>query len=123
MRDNGWFYVDKTPFIKLIERETAEHLLFLRPPRFGKSLFLDTVGCYYDKNTTDEQYERWFKDLSIYEHGLREGSHARSWHVLHFDFSIEVYGKDARGISEAFHNNVNKTIKGLRRALSSESQC
>ena len=52
------FYVDKTGFIKVLEEVNADHALFVRPPRFGKTLFLNTLECYYDKNTTPEQYER-----------------------------------------------------------------
>jgi len=40
--DNG-YYVDKTHFIPLIERFQSP--VFLRPRRFGKSLFCTTCAC------------------------------------------------------------------------------
>ena len=40
--DEGYFYVDRTDRIPLIE-EAGKQLLFLRPRRFGKSLWLSTL--------------------------------------------------------------------------------
>ncbi len=40
--NNGYFYVDRTDRIPMIE-DTGDHLLFLRPRRFGKSLFLSML--------------------------------------------------------------------------------
>ena len=42
IREEGCYYVDKTPFIeRLLDRGT--HYFLSRPRRFGKSLFLDTL--------------------------------------------------------------------------------
>jgi hypothetical protein len=109
IREGGFFYVDKTRFIKVLEDKDADHALFLRPPRFGKTLFLNMLECYYDKNTTEQQYERWFKGLDIYEHGRRAGSQSRSCHVLHFDFSIDTTYVER--IQELFYSNINITIQ------------
>jgi hypothetical protein len=43
IREDDHYFVDKTPFAwKLIEEGT--HYFLSRPRRFGKSLFLDTLG-------------------------------------------------------------------------------
>ena len=42
----NYYYVDKTMFIEKLER--VEHPVFLRPRRFGKSLFTEMLRCYYD---------------------------------------------------------------------------
>ena len=42
---NGYFYVDRTDKIPLIE-EAGEYLLFLRPRGFGKSLLLSMLDNY-----------------------------------------------------------------------------
>jgi len=42
----GWFfYADKTPFLPLLESETLgnSYLVFLRPSRFGKSLWISVL--------------------------------------------------------------------------------
>jgi hypothetical protein len=41
----GYFYVDRTSYIRLIE-ETGDQLLLLRPRRFGKSMLLSMVENY-----------------------------------------------------------------------------
>jgi len=42
IREEGYFYVDRTDRIPLVE-EAGSQLLFLRPRRFGKSLWLSTL--------------------------------------------------------------------------------
>ena len=52
-------YIDKTHFIELLE-DKYEFLSFLRPRRFGKSLFISTLSYYYDeyyKNDFETIYE------------------------------------------------------------------
>ncbi len=43
----NYVYIDRTDCIRLVE-ETGVQLLFLRPRRFGKSLWLSTLENYYD---------------------------------------------------------------------------
>jgi len=42
IREDGYYYVDKTPFVKRLTDEGKFYFLS-RPRRFGKSLFLDTL--------------------------------------------------------------------------------
>ena len=44
---NSWF-VDKTGYIKVLENLDMDAILSLRPRRFGKSLWIDTLANYYD---------------------------------------------------------------------------
>ncbi|MFZ9890205.1 MAG: AAA family ATPase, partial [Myxococcota bacterium] len=49
IRDEGYYYVDKTPFaLRLIEQGNPYFLS--RPRRFGKSLFLDTLKELFEGN-------------------------------------------------------------------------
>jgi len=43
----GYLYVDRTAHIREVEA-LGEALLFIRPRRFGKSLWLQTLANYYD---------------------------------------------------------------------------
>lgn len=60
----GW--IRHTPYPPLIERLFAEGpaLVSLRPRRFGKSLWLDTLAEYYDLNNQDS-FEQLFGHLVI----------------------------------------------------------
>lgn len=44
-------YIDKTRFIEklLTKRETRPFFSFVRPRRFGKTLFLNTLACFFEK--------------------------------------------------------------------------
>ena len=65
LREADQFFVDKTGYLKLLEVEKS--VTFVRPPRFGKSLFASMLASYVDIATTDEQYDRWFGGTEIYE--------------------------------------------------------
>lgn len=47
LRDKGYVYVDKTRFIEEI-LEGSQYYFLARPRRFGKSLFLSTLKCFYE---------------------------------------------------------------------------
>lgn len=42
-----YYFVDRTPYITQLEQLPAPYLFFLRPRRFGKSLFISMLQCYY----------------------------------------------------------------------------
>lgn len=47
------YYVDKTCFVPRIEA-APYYLIFIRPRRFGKSLWLSLLQYYYDINQKDQ---------------------------------------------------------------------
>ena len=51
IRKENSYYIDKTAFIRNFEN-AAKYIIFLRPRRFGKSLFLNTLDAYYVANKT-----------------------------------------------------------------------
>jgi len=64
LRKENYLYIDKTKFIETLDKMGSEYLFFIRPRRFGKSLFLSTLSHYYDLNNKD-QFEDLFGDLYI----------------------------------------------------------
>jgi hypothetical protein len=73
IRSGGLFYVDKTPFLPVLERPESgyRHVLFLRPRRFGKSTLLSPLKNYYDIGRK-EQFDQIFEGLWIHEHPTAE---------------------------------------------------
>ncbi len=63
VRDNC-YYVDKTHFIPILEA-APRYLFFIRPRRFGKSLWLSVLQYYYDINDKD-RFEEMFKGTYPY---------------------------------------------------------
>ncbi len=64
LRNENYIYIDKTMFIEKLENYI--NTIYVRPRRFGKSLFTSTLICYYDINKKDK-FEKLFKGLYIYD--------------------------------------------------------
>ena len=76
------YYVDKTMYIPELESQ-ARNLFFIRPRRFGKSVFLGMLHAYYDIRTKDK-FRQWFGDLWIGKHPTPLQGR---YQILHLDFS------------------------------------
>ena len=76
------YYVDKTMYIPKLEKE-ARNLFFIRPRRFGKSIFLGMLHAYYDIRTKDK-FQEWFGNLWIGKHPTPNQGR---YQVMHLDFS------------------------------------
>jgi len=82
LREEHYYYVDKTRFIREIEN-ASRYLFFIRPRRFGKSLWLSLMKQYYDiANTTS--FDKLFKETSIYDNPTEEKN---KYLILSFNFS------------------------------------
>ena len=91
-------YVDKTMYIEKMEDLADSTIMFLRPRKFGKTLFTSTLECYYDKNRVDK-FEKLFGKTYI---GKNPTPNKNRYCILRFNFS---------GIST---NTVEETMKGFR---------
>jgi hypothetical protein len=78
-----YVYVDKTEYIERLERCNAPYLFFLRPRRFGKSLFTSVLNCYYDVKEKDN-FDAYFGGTYI---GKNPTKLRNRYLMLNFDFS------------------------------------
>ena len=46
IRENNYYYIDKTNFIEEIGKNTGKTLLFTRPRRFGKTLNMSMLKYF-----------------------------------------------------------------------------
>ncbi len=82
VRRDNLYYVDKTMYLPKLESE-ARFLFFIRPRRFGKSVFISMLRAYYDIRTKDK-FQEVFGDLWIGQHPTPlQGKFL----VLYLDFS------------------------------------
>ena len=51
---NDYYYVDKTMYIEKLENLAEPYIMFLRPRKFGKTLFTSMIENYYDIKKVDE---------------------------------------------------------------------
>jgi len=66
--ENGYAYVDKTRYVELLENENNRYQFFIRPRRFGKSLFLSILENYYDLSRKNK-FESIFSELYLQRRG------------------------------------------------------
>lgn len=64
--EQNLYYVDKTMFIPELEKQ-PRNLFFIRPRRFGKSIFLSMLYSYYDC-TQSHKFQSLFGNLWIGQH-------------------------------------------------------
>jgi hypothetical protein len=110
IRANG-YYVDKTHYIEELENLGTEYLTFLRPRRFGKSLFISMLEAYYDINTAD-QFDEIFGELYI---GKNPTELRNSYPILKFDFSPIATQGTISDIESDFNFRVKSRIKSFFR--------
>ena len=94
---DGYHFVDKTRFIRELERYKIP--VFLRPRRFGKSLWCSILECYYDINRA-HHFEKLFGQTDI---GLDPTPSHSSQLVLRLDFSVVEVKPDLALLEGAFH--------------------
>ena len=100
IREEGYYYVDKTAFIRKME-ERDSFVFFVRPRRMGKSLFVETLRCYYDVNEK-ANFRKLFGGLDI---GENPTENANKYQVLALDFSLVSPGM-GETLEAAFEQHV-----------------
>ena len=114
IRENGYIYIDKTKYLEKLEEQSYQ--IYVRPRRFGKSLFTSMLTYYYSLDEKEE-FETLFKGLYVYENPT---PNKNNYYVMNFNFSgIEADVKtDLKEIKERFDNrilfSVNQFIKKYR---------
>ena len=97
VRRENKYLVDKTMYFEKMER-TGNFLFFVRPRRFGKSLFLSMLEAYYDISEKDN-FDELFKGLYVADHPTQ---YKNKYLMLHLDFS-QVQG-DIDHIADNLNN-------------------
>ncbi len=100
VRKHGYF-VDKTRYIKTLE--SVENPIFLRPRRFGKSLFCRMLECYYNIRQQD-QFQELFGQTYIGQHPTPLQN---AYFVLHLDFSIVETSGSIDRLEKSFNEACN----------------
>ena len=102
----NYYYVDKTQYIAKVEKVTS-FFFFVRPRRFGKSLFLNMLGLYYDINQKDK-FEKIFGNLYIGKHPTPDRN---KYLVLTLNFSSVAANMDR--LEETFNTYCKIVMDGF----------
>ena len=100
--EDGYYYADKTMYIEQLENIPEKRIMFLRPRKFGKTLFTSTLENYYDFKKV-EKFEELYGNTYI---GKNPTKLKNKYHILKFNFS---------GIDTT---NEETTIKGFKEEVS-----
>ena len=103
LKENDYYYVDKTMYIEKLENLAEPYIMFLRPRKFGKTLFTSMLENYYDLQKR-EKFEKLYGETYI---GKNPTKLKNSYHILKFNFS----GIDTE--------NEETTIKGFKKEVAS----
>ena len=104
--NDGYEYVDKTMYIEKLEKLAEKRIMFLRPRKFGKTLFTSVMENYYDVKKVDK-FEKLFRDTYI---GKNPTENKNRYNILRFNFS----GIDTSTVEttiQGFKNEVTSSIE------------
>ncbi|MGB0929599.1 MAG: AAA family ATPase [Chitinophagales bacterium] len=88
----GYHYVDKTNYIEKLESLPDRYLFYLRPRKFGKSLFVSLLHHYYGLEYKDK-FKELFGNLYI---GQNPSPLANKYLVIKFEFTqIDTSSKES----------------------------
>ena len=104
--NDGYYYVDKTKYIEKLENLPEKRIMFLRPRKFGKTLFTSVLENYYDKNKADK-FENLYGNTYI---GKNPTKLKNSYCILRFNFS-GIYTENKETTIKGFKN---KTMASIR---------
>ena len=100
MRERGSVYIDKTEYIWKMVTTDAVNFFLSRPRRFGKSLLVDTLRCYF------EGRKELFEGLYIYN----KEKEWRKYPVIRLDLSNGKYYE-----KERVHGTINVILEQQER--------
>ena len=106
--EQNQYYVDKTMYLPLLENQPS-NIIFIRPRRFGKSIFLSMLHAYYDCSKKGK-FQTLFGDLWVGKHPTPlQGK----YQVLHLDFSY--VGGSIDKLEENFDMYLRVKLDGFMR--------
>jgi len=103
--EDDLFYIDRTHLIADVER-AGRQIIFLRPRRFGKSLWLSTLENYYDINKADK-FESLFGHLAI---GRNPTPLHNRYLIMRWDFSLVSGEGTPEDIRVHLHDHINDCV-------------
>ncbi|MBI4649329.1 MAG: AAA family ATPase [Bacteroidia bacterium] len=105
----NYYFVDKTKYIAELEKYTCP--VFLRPRRFGKSVFTEMLRWYYDIKAKD-RFTGLFGNTYI---GKNPTAKHNNYFFLSLDFSgMNIYAaENTKEIQKAFNSKIGSSLYGF----------
>lgn len=117
LREQGLLYVDKSYLIRDVLDRGAQSILLPRPRRFGKTLNLSMLRCFFEKRAED--FSHLFADLAIMQAGERYRAHFQRYPVIFITFK-ELKAKTWDEARRALHAKIRTVFDEHNYLLGSE---
>ena len=106
LKEEEYYYVDKTMYLEKLE-DIGKVLVYLRPGRFGKTLFTSMMNYYYDVNSKN-LFNTLFKDTYVFNNPTKNKN---NYYILKFDFSgMTTADKEKQDLEREFKNKIVSAI-------------
>ena len=110
------YWKDNSRHIAMTVEKMDDHVMLLRPPRWGKSLFLDMLKCYLDIKEA-ARFDMMFGGTEIY--AMKDALRCRNrYYVMRFDFSIAVEDGDFTVMKQRLTERIQLAVNSFRRRYS-----
>ena len=96
IRENGYYYVDKSELISDIIEDKAKVYLFTRPRRFGKSLNLSMLDAFFNLKYKGNT---WFDGLKVCGHSKAD-THRNEYPVIRLSMTDLDTSKSDQFVSD-----------------------
>ena len=107
LQEEGYVYIDKTSYLEKLEN-VGSTLVYLRPGRFGKTLFTSMMYYYYDIKSKS-LFDTLFKNTDVYQHPTEKKN---KYYILKLDFSnIKTSNMTELEIEQEFNTKVAVGVK------------
>ena len=107
LQEENYVYVDKTSYLEKLEN-VGKTLVYLRPGRFGKTLFTSMMYYYYDIKSKS-LFDTLFKNTDVYQHPTEKKN---KYYILKLDFSnIKTSNMTELEIEQEFNTKVAVGVK------------
>ncbi len=117
IRDNGYYYIDKTGLIgRLLETAATKATLITRPRRFGKTMAMSMLAAFFD---IKQDSRSRFAGLQITENSALCAAWMNQWPTLFLTFK-NVDGLTFESAYEMLANEISKICKAHAYLLQSE---
>ena len=118
LKGNGCYFVDKTPYLKeLIDKDKSNVMLFTRPRRFGKTLFMSMVEYFLKINSANPGdttlQQKLFKDTKI----LDDQEFCAKYMGQHPVICLTLKGVYGKTFTSAYYKTVLLSMMMTRRLM------
>ncbi len=122
LREENYLYIDKTEYVYNLTHSNSSYIFFSRPRRFGKSLLISTLQCYFEgrkelfKGLAIEQLEKEWIEYPVLHFDMSKAKHLDVDKLNHY-LSLQLYQYEQIYGADNQEREVNERLEGVIKKL------